>query len=182
MPQPDANRPLRLLLVLGGIAALSALSLGSVAVLTAEPIAQGRAARQSAALSAVLPGFDNDPAAEALDQGALRVFPARVQGVLRGWAVHSVSRNGFSGPVELMVGFESDGRLRAVRVLRQSETPGLGTKMTDPAWLAQFEGLAPSRFPLAVRKDGGEVDALTAATISSRAVVEALNAAQGGRP
>jgi electron transport complex protein RnfG len=89
-----------------------------------------------------------------------------------------MTKSGFSGVVKLMVGFLPDGTINNVNVLQQAETPGLGTKMCDEgnpllAGVKGKEGTATFR----VKKDGGEVDALTAATISSRAYLDAVNRA-----
>ena len=76
----------------------------------------------------------------------------------------------------MMVGFDTEGRIINVNVLEQNETPGLGTKMCDEGnpLFESVRNKIPSQMKLAVRKDGGEVDALTAATISSRAYVDAI--------
>ena len=98
--------------------------------------------------------------------------------------MQAVTRQGFSGTVRLMVGFDTDGRVVNINVLEQTETPGLGTKMCDEGnpLLGSVKGqrLEEKKLvdgKLAVRKDGGDVDALTAATISSRAYVDAINRA-----
>ena len=92
-----------------------------------------------------------------------------------------MTKQGFSGVVRLMVGFTPEGEVVNVNVLEQSETPGLGTKMADEGnpLLMSVKGqkLEEKKLvdgKLAVRKDGGDVDALTAATISSRAYVDAM--------
>ena len=101
-----------------------------------------------------------------------------------GYAVETMSKQGFGGAINLMVGFTPAGEVINVNVLKQTETPGLGTKMADEGnpLLASIQGqnLAQKQLvdgKLAVRKDGGDVDALTAATISSRAYVDAINRA-----
>jgi electron transport complex protein RnfG len=76
-----------------------------------------------------------------------------------------------------MVGFKPDGTIQNIEVLEQKETPGLGTKMKDEKFLSQFRDKNPSNFNLKVSKDGGEVDALTGATITSRAFGEAVQMA-----
>lgn len=93
-----------------------------------------------------------------------------------GYAVETASKNGFSGMIRMVVGFDATGRVLNVNVLEQNETPGLGTKMADEGnpLFASFEGRNPGEMKLAVKKDGGDVDALTAATISSRAYVDAM--------
>src|SRR5690606_34719403 len=87
------------------------------------------------------------------------------------------SEKGFSGLVKIMVGFKPDGTIQNIAVLEQKETPGLGTKIKDESFLQQFRDKNPSTFNLKVKKDGGEVDALTGATISSRAFTESAKLA-----
>lgn len=96
---------------------------------------------------------------------------------LIGAAIKTFSGKGFSGKIELMVGVLQDGSINRVSVLSQSETPGLGANMTNESFKGQFSGKHPDRFKLQVKKDGGDVDAITAATITSRAFSEAVQAA-----
>ena len=93
-----------------------------------------------------------------------------------GYAVESMTKNGFSGVIRLMVGFAPDGQILNIRVLEQAETPGLGTKMVGAGNPLEksFVGRNPAQMKLGVKKDGGDVDALTAATISSRAYTDAV--------
>ena len=88
----------------------------------------------------------------------------------------TATKNGFSGMIKMMVGFDNNGTILNVEVLEQSETPGLGAKMTEEGnpILASIKGKEASKTKLTVKKDGGDVDALTAATISSRAYAEAV--------
>jgi len=76
-----------------------------------------------------------------------------------------------------MTGFSPDGKIFNISVLAHKETPGLGTKMSEPAFKNQFNDKNPSEFALKVKKDGGPVDAITAATISSRAFCDAVQRA-----
>jgi electron transport complex protein RnfG len=76
-----------------------------------------------------------------------------------------------------MAGFRPDGTIINISVLEQKETPGLGTKMAEPAFKDQFNDKNPDQFKLKVKKDGGQVDAITAATISSRAFCDAIQKA-----
>ena len=94
-----------------------------------------------------------------------------------GYAVESFTSKGFSGTINIMVGFDIDGNIIGTSVLSHSETPGLGAKMTEPAFYTQFIGKNPASFRLAVRKDGGDVDAITASTITSRAYCDAVDRA-----
>ncbi len=84
---------------------------------------------------------------------------------------------GFGGPVSLMVGVLNDGTVYNTKTLSHSETPGLGAKCTEPSFADQFRNLDPSAKKLSVKKDGGDIDAITAATITSRAYVEAVSLA-----
>ncbi len=97
-----------------------------------------------------------------------------------GAAVKTYSMNGFGGKIELMVGMLQNGIINKVSVLSQAETPGLGANMVNDKFKGQFEGKDPQTFTLKVKKDGGDVDAITAATISSRAVSEAIQRAVDG--
>jgi electron transport complex protein RnfG len=76
-----------------------------------------------------------------------------------------------------MVGFDNHNKIHKTKVLEQKETPGLGTKMKDPKFKKQFEGKDPAAFTLKVKKDGGQVDAISAATITSRAFCDAARRA-----
>ena len=93
-----------------------------------------------------------------------------------GYAIESISKNGFGGAIRLMVGFDTEGNIVNINVLEQKETPGLGTKMADEgnALHSSLVGKNAGKVNLTVKKDGGDVDALTAATISSRAYAEAV--------
>jgi electron transport complex protein RnfG len=122
----------------------------------------------------VLPEFNNDPTTEIIKEGELEIYPAKKDNVLVGYAVKTYTDKGFSGRFWLMVGFKMDGSLKDVSVLEQNETPGLGTKMKEPKFKNQFLGKIPGIFKLSVKKDGGDVDAITAATISSRAFCDAV--------
>lgn len=96
---------------------------------------------------------------------------------MQGVAVSTWTAKGYSGQVRLMVGFDKEGNIVGISVLEQKETPGLGSRMTENAFIGQFGGKNPGKNKLSVKKDGGEIDAITAATISSRAFCDAVNRA-----
>ncbi len=102
------------------------------------------------------------------------------EGQTVGYAVKTYTDKGFSGHFTLMVGFKPDGTINNVAVLDQKETPGLGNKMKEPRFKDQFIDKNPGKFILKVKKDGGQVDAITAATISSRAFCDAVQRAYDG--
>lgn len=171
--------------VLFGITLVASAGVGVVNMITVEPIVQSKQAATTAALTEVLPPFDETTSEElTIDEMPITVYTATKGGVVAGYAVQSMSKLGFGGAVRMMVGFDPDGRVVNINVLEQTETPGLGTKMCDEGnpLLGSVKGqrLEDKQLvdgKLAVRKDGGDVDALTAATISSRAYVDAVNRA-----
>ena len=166
--------------VLFGITLVASAGVGVVNMITAEPIAAAKEAATVAALNEVLPAFDETTNAElTIDELPITVYTATKEGVVSGYAVQTMTKQGFGGTIRMMVGFTPDGEVVNVNVLEQSETPGLGTKMTDEGnpLITSFKGKTPADMKLAVKKDGGDVDALTAATISSRAYVDAMNRA-----
>ena len=163
--------------VLFGITLVASAGVGVVNLITEEPIAQAKAAATTAALNEVLPEFDETAQQElTIDELPITVYTATTGGAVTGYAVQTMTKNGFGGIVRLMVGFTPAGEVYNVNVLEQSETPGLGTKMADEGnpLITSFKGKNPGDMQLAVKKDGGDVDALTAATISSRAYVDAM--------
>ena len=139
------------------------------------------------AINNVVSGFDNDPVAEREEVNvgtqSVTVYPATKGGKLIGCAVESSSENGFSGVIKIVTGFDRQGNILGYAVTSHSETPGLGAKMGE--WFSgdgkrTVIGRNPSVKALKVSKDGGDVDGITAATITSRAFLEAVNlAAQG---
>jgi len=194
------DHPLRLGLFLASVAALSACVLALTAGMTRERIAGVQAAKVTDALRQVLPEFDNDPAALAMpssgDPGIV-FYPATLKGVPVGFAATAASPLGYGGTVQVMASLDPQGRIVTVIVTEQKETPGLGTVVTDrkrqrtladvlggakpgeglppnPV-LDQFAGRDCARAPWAVRKDGGDIDQVTGATVSTRAVTDAVS-------
>lgn len=83
--------------------------------------------------------------------------------------------NGYGGKIQVMTGIKTDGRVSGVNILEMNETPGLGAKAKESSFLEQYKGAADSN--MSVKKDGGSIDAISGATISSRAVTQAVNEA-----
>ena len=190
------------------ITAIAGGSLGMVYKVTKEPIEQAKMAKQQKAIQEVVPGFDNDPAAEMYvlksKQGYdLKVFPCKKGDELLGVAISTKTDKGFSGEFKVMVGLKPDGTIINYSVLEHKETPGLGSKMQE--WFRPGEAKAeakeeessklfewvfgkksagggnnsvlgknPKSTKMTVSKDGGDIDAITAATISSRAFLDAI--------
>ena len=175
-----------MVLSLGIITVVAAGLLSWIYTITEAPIEQAKLDKQIEAVRAVTPEFDNDPVADAVEitpageDKALKVFPARKNGELVGAAVESYSAAGFSGDIKLIYGFDLNGTITGYAVMEHAETPGLGAKMDKwftPEGKGNVIGLNPTESALTVSKDGGQVDAITAATITSRAFLDALNRA-----
>lgn len=177
-----------MLISLGIITIGAGALLGLMYDVTKEPIELQAQQQQQAAIREVAPEYDNNPEADKwetdINGNPFTVYPAMMNGKLAGAAVRGVSMNGFSGEIVVMAGFGADGTLRDYRVLSQAETPGLGAKMEtwfrDPVGARSVLGKNPASYSFYVTKDAadhGQVDAITAATISSRAFLEALRGA-----
>jgi len=178
--QKIASSFFNMVIVLTVVALVSALALAFTFSATKEARAQVEVKRTLRALKEVLPEFDNNPNDEKYtlsDFADLEFFPAKKGGELVGTAVKSYSDNAFTERIWLMVGFDKDLKIHKISVLKQRETPGLGTRMKEPGFRKQFTGKDPGVFKVSVKKDGGDVDAISAATISSRAFCEATQLA-----
>ncbi len=174
---------LNMALTLFIVTLLSSTGVGGIYESTKEPIAQAAFAKKTRAIELVVPAFDNSPLDEKhvikIDGDELVFYPAKKDGVLVGTAVETFTDKGFGGRVKLMVGLLPDGSIKDIVVIEHKETPGLGDKMEakKSSFTKQFQGKNLSDFKLAVKKDGGDVDAITAATISSRAFCDAVKRA-----
>ena len=155
--------------------------LGVVYNATKDPIAAAETAKRTEAIKNVLPEFNElketkvKSAMEDIDIPFYLAYDADNNFI--GAAVETFTNKGFSGNVSLMVGVLVDGTINNISVLQHAETPGLGSKMTEPSFKDQFNEKNPASFNFKVKKDGGDVDAITAATISSRAFCDAVNRA-----
>jgi electron transport complex protein RnfG len=172
-----------MVVILTIVALVSSAILGSVYLLTEKPIAEAKVAKINASIAEVVQPFDNNPSAQPdtviMDGRKLILYTAKQGNELVGVAVETSTTKGFSGLISLMVGFLPDGTIRNIVVLSHAETPGLGDKIEKSKgdFSLQFEGKNPADFKLIVKKDGGDVDAITASTISSRAYCDAVERA-----
>jgi electron transport complex protein RnfG len=162
---------LRLLIVLFLVCGIAAGSLAFVNAATKDRIAEFARLEKIEAMQKVLP-----QAEEFVEVTAGKLWEARAGGQVVG-RVLAASTQGYSGPIEGLVGLDADGVVSGVRVLVQTETPGLGAKIITPGFLGQYQGKKAEE--LALRKDdpAGRIDAITAATISSRALTTAVRKA-----
>ena len=154
-----------LLLFAAAVAAL----LGLVNQVTAGPIADHQAAKTQTAMKAVLPSkeysqliYDGDPMIKA-------VYRAGEEG----W-VFEVTPSGFGGLIDMLVGVDTSGAVTGVSIITMSETSGLGANAARESFRSQYVGKSVS---VKLRKQGGEIDALTGATVTSTAVTNGVNAA-----
>ena len=151
--------------------------LAGVYALTAEPIAAAAAAKNEAAIKEVLPeSAVTIEEVRTVDMDGQKYeynLAYDEQGNTVGCAIN-VAPVGFGGPIAIKVGFDANGVIWNTKVLSQAETPGLGAKCTEASFSEQFKGFDPAQKKLAVKKDGGDVDAITASTITSRAYADGL--------
>ena len=151
--------------------------LAGVYAVTAEPIAAAEKAKNENAIKEVLP-----PSAVVIEKEETVLFEGvtytynrafDAEGNTVGCAIN-VAPSGFGGPIKMKVGFNAEGVVWNVKVLSHAETPGLGAKCTEPAFADQFRELNPSETKIMVTKDGGDINAITASTITSRAYAEGV--------
>ena len=176
---------LMLVVVLGLITFVCALLLGVVNGVTKDKIEQNGIETRNAAMSEIIPDAEftdvEVPAdfatpADKNQPVVSGVYQATLDGTEAGYCVE-VNPKGFSGALKMIVGINADGTVAGIKVTEASETPGLGAKaQSDKNWIAQFAG-QPADGSLAVSKDGGTINAITGATITSRAVTLGVNTA-----
>ncbi len=171
-----------MVIVLGLIAAITSSLLAVVYTVTKEPIAEVQVKKLNDAVGQVVPGldrFEEYKVASVLGGDSLTFYDAFKGSELIGTAVKTYDNGGFNGLIEVIVGFDKNGKIINNVVLTQAETPGLGAKI-DPKqsnFAQQFNGKDLNSYRLKVKKDGGDVDAITAATITSRAYSRAIDLA-----
>jgi electron transport complex protein RnfG len=161
------------------------LLLSLVESLTRAPIAEQRRLETLRALQTVLPAFDNSPDADTVElvfgtdkkgRELKRTFFRGRQGTeISGVAFSVTAPDGYSGNINMMVGVDAGGTVVGLEILSHAETPGLGDKITRDEFKGQFKGKALEGSDWRVKKDGGDFDQITGATISPRAVVKAVH-------
>ncbi|MDR0937101.1 MAG: RnfABCDGE type electron transport complex subunit G [Oscillospiraceae bacterium] len=155
-------------IVLGLISLITAGALGCVNSVTQKPIAELTEHSRDNAMREVL------PADSYVETSVSGVYSAVVGGESVGYVVETAP-NGFGGAINLVTGIDVDKiTVTGVAIISMTETANLGTNADKPEWRAQFAGLSQSA---ALSKDGGTIDALTGATITSRAIVDGVNGA-----
>ena len=170
---------IKLIVVLFLFCAVSGGSLAVIKEATKDQIEyQELKARVAPAVKAVLPPSENDPIAERVKiqlgkKQIITVFPAKKGGKLFALA-YGVAGSGHGGPIQVMVGIDIDGKILGVKVVKHSETPGIGTKaVNSQAFLNQFKGKSVTS-KIALSKAGGDIEAVSGATESSTGITEGV--------
>jgi len=132
----------------------------------------------------VLPEFDNSPDTDTVElqdgvdkkkQPAMKTFyRGRSGNALSGVAFKVIAPDGYSGNIEVMIGLAPNEKINAIEILAHAETPGLGSKIVEDVFKDQFKQKNLDNADWRVKKDGGEFDQITGATISPRAIVGAV--------
>ena len=172
----------RMILVLTAICLVAALALSQVFELTKGPIEKAKRLEKLAAIKAVLPPYDNEPDRDAKEIQGRTYYPAVKEGNIVGLAFEASSPDGYSGTIRVLVGVLANGRISGLEILEHKETPGLGQKIEKEKWRQKViwkeKGKSERRTLIntkwQVKKDGGDVDQISGATISPRAVVQAV--------
>lgn len=169
---------LKMVFVLACICVLAGALLAVIDSVTREPIAAAMREEKMKAMRRVLPGYDNDPMActnVVVENGDAWVFHvARKDGEFAGAAFEAASGEGYGGTVRIMIGAGADDAVLGLEILQHAETPGLGARITESGFRNQFRDRSIGDTVWTVKSDGGDIDAVTGATMSSRAVLDAL--------
>ena len=160
-------------LCLTAVCLICSAVVGVAYAVTKEPIDEAAQAKTTASIAAVLPEFTGTPEQGSINVNGTDYTYYKADGA--GCAIISTT-SGFGGALTLMVGIDGEGKVHNTTVLSHSETPGLGAKCTtDEHFISQFRGFDPAVKSLTVKKDGGDLDAITASTITSRAYALAVS-------
>lgn len=185
------NKIIRNTIILTVITLVAGLGLGFVYEITKQPIADAQDAAKKEAWQQVFPEADiNSFEAVDVDQDVAEKvvndlgIKATVDEVCKvgedGYVITTTDKEGYGGDIQITVGITADGTVNGISILSISETAGLGMRATEPVFYEQYQGKQAEKF--VVSKDGGDgepIDALSGATITSRAVTGAVNAALG---
>ena len=185
------NKIIKNTVILTLITLIAGICLGAVYEITKEPIAQAQDAAKKEAWQQVFPDADvNDFELVDVDQKAAdkAIKDLGVKATIdevctvgeEGYVVTATDKEGYGGDIKITVGITADGTINGISILSISETAGLGMRATEPAFYEQYQGKQAEKF--VVSKDGGDgepIDALSGATITSRTVTGAVNAALG---
>jgi len=174
----------KLTIVLTIICSLAATALALVYNITKDPIAYQQRLKKLKAIKAVQPNYDNEPDQDFVDippeknaggDAGLTRFYITKKGADPTGVVFVVTGGGYGGPIDLMLGLTPEGTITGIQVLKHSETPGLGAKITEEKFLKQFPSKNIQNTKWSMKKSGGDIDQISGATISPTAVVTAIH-------
>jgi len=173
-----------LTVVLTIICSLAATALALVYNITKDPIAYQQRLKKLKAIKAVQPNYDNEPDQDFVDisleknaegDAGLTRFYLTKKGTDPTGVVFVVTAIGYGGPIDLMLGLTPDGTITGIQILKHTETPGLGAKITEEKFLQQFTTKNAQNTTWTLKKDGGDIDQISGATISPQGVVKAIS-------
>lgn len=175
----------RLIIILTLFCMVAAAALARVYDITKGPIAEQERLKTITALKAVLPSFNNDIDKEAAEvvvgqdkkgrDVKMKFYKGRIDDTPVGTAFQVVAPDGYAGDIAILMGVGPDGKISGIEIISHKETPGLGNRIQKDEWKAKFKGWSlEDGHRFAVKKDGGEIDQFSGATISPRAVVNAV--------
>ncbi|MEO5371703.1 MAG: electron transport complex subunit RsxG [Magnetococcus sp. DMHC-1] len=175
---------LKMGLILMIVAGVCTAFMAGTEMWTREPIAQAKLQETLLALKQNLPpGFDNNPVTDSVEMTdkrlhkkmrPVRIYRARKGSEDIGAAFTVIAPDGYSGDIAIMIGLDKAGTVNSIKILEHKETPGLGDKIVITDWPDKFKGKNLGNAKWAVKKDGGEFDQFAGATITPRAVVNAV--------
>ena len=169
------DKPAMAITILVLVTLTAGLMLGATNEATEERIAELRKAEREAVMREALGGAEELTEESITDDEGTVAWVAGLKGGKLVGRNYEVKATGYGGDIKAIVAVGPDGEILKVMIVEQSETPGLGTKTTAEDFLAQFEGKKPAdASAVEIAKLGGEIDAVTGATVSSRAVVAAV--------
>ena len=181
----------RMIAVMTLFSSISALGLAAFSNHTLPIIKETEKAMMVSRLKTVIPdqdppdpcrpaeaGYDNDPSKNAVCVGGKEVFRCTKGDETVGYAFTTVGENAYAGTLTCLVGIKPDGTITGFEIVQSGETPGLGSEASKCVWRKQMMGKGPSDMTWKVKKDGGDVDAISGATITSRAVINCVTKAQ----
>lgn len=173
-----------MVVVLTIVTAIAAVSLAKVFDLTKDAIAESKRQETLKAIKTVLPPYDNEPDKDTVELVSgkdkkgndikTRFYLGKKDGKILGAAFKTSTMEGYSGLIEIMVGVDPSGIVTAIEIISHAETPGLGNRIETPAFKDNYKGKSLDNAKWLVRKDGGDFDQFTGATISPRAVTRAV--------
>lgn len=164
---------LKPVLVLTFITFIAGLMLSFSYYKTKDKIAYQERQEILSAFSSILPYYNNEPDKDVVMYNGAKIYVGKDNGTVTGYAVNIVSTKGYSGAISVLTGVNTSGKISGVSVVYHSETPGLGDKISNKEFLDSFKGMGEKN-KIAVKKDGGEIEQFSGATISPRAVSGAV--------